>query len=93
MFEINVPSIPDRIAAMQKCAQAGYPIRSAPMPITAILKASVFMAIAKYPSSVRHLSLEDIADVQKSNSQLTRNLIMIQKKGSSITPKRFQIEG
>jgi DNA repair photolyase len=32
-FEANVPSIPVRIAVMQKCAQAGYPIRAVVMPI------------------------------------------------------------
>jgi len=36
VFESNVPSIPDRIAAMQKCADAGYPLRAVIMPIIPI---------------------------------------------------------
>jgi len=32
-FELNVPSPDERIAAMQKCADAGYPIRAVIMPI------------------------------------------------------------
>jgi len=32
-FETNVPSIPDRIAAMRKCADADYPLRAVIMPI------------------------------------------------------------
>jgi len=35
-FETNVPSIADRIKAMQKCADAGYPIRAVVMPIIPI---------------------------------------------------------
>ena len=33
MFETNVPSISERISAMQQCAKAGYPIRAVVMPI------------------------------------------------------------
>ena len=33
MFETNVPSISERISAMQKCAKAGYPVRAVVMPI------------------------------------------------------------
>ena len=33
MFETNVPSIQERISAMQKCANAGYPVRAVIMPI------------------------------------------------------------
>lgn len=36
MFEANVPSIPKRIAAMQKCADASYPLRAVIMPIIPI---------------------------------------------------------
>ncbi|MBA7689483.1 hypothetical protein ES703_97990 [subsurface metagenome] len=32
-FESNIPSPEERIAAMQKCAEAGYPIRAVIMPI------------------------------------------------------------
>ena len=35
-FESNVPSIPDRIVAMQKCAYVGYPLRAVIMPIIPI---------------------------------------------------------
>ncbi len=38
MFESNVPSIPERIAAMQKCADAGYPLRAVIMPIIPIVE-------------------------------------------------------
>lgn len=33
MFETNVPSISSRISAMQKCADAGYPVRAVVMPV------------------------------------------------------------
>ena len=33
IFEANVPSISERISAMQKCAKSGYPIRAVIMPI------------------------------------------------------------
>jgi len=33
MFETNVPSISERISAMQKCAKAGFPVRAVVMPI------------------------------------------------------------
>ena len=33
IFEANVPSISERISAMQKCAKAGYPVRAVVMPI------------------------------------------------------------
>jgi len=36
VFEKNVPSPEERIAAMQKCAKAGYPIRAVIMPIIPI---------------------------------------------------------
>lgn len=36
MFETNVPSISERISAMQKCAEAGYPVRAVVMPIIPI---------------------------------------------------------
>jgi spore photoproduct lyase len=36
MFETNVPSISERISAMQKCAKAGYPVRAVVMPIIPI---------------------------------------------------------
>jgi len=36
MFETNVPSISERISAMQKCAKAGYPVRAIVMPIIPI---------------------------------------------------------
>lgn len=36
MFETNVPSISERISAMQKCAQARYPVRAVIMPIIPI---------------------------------------------------------
>jgi spore photoproduct lyase len=32
-FELNIPSPDERIAAMQKCADAGYPLRAVIMPI------------------------------------------------------------
>ncbi len=35
-FEKNVPSYEERIAAMQKCADAGYPLRAVIMPIIPI---------------------------------------------------------
>ena len=35
-FESNVPSPEERIAAMQKCADAGYPLRAVVMPIIPI---------------------------------------------------------
>ena len=35
-FESNIPSPKERIAAMQKCADAGYPIRAVIMPIIPI---------------------------------------------------------
>jgi len=35
-FERNVPSIDQRISAMQKCAKAGYPLRAVIMPIIPI---------------------------------------------------------
>lgn len=35
-FESNVPSVPDRIEAMIKCANAGYPVRAVLMPIIPI---------------------------------------------------------
>jgi len=35
-FESNIPSPEERIAAMQKCAEAGYPIRAVIMPIIPI---------------------------------------------------------
>lgn len=33
IFEANVPSILKRISAMQKCADAGYPVRAVVMPV------------------------------------------------------------
>jgi spore photoproduct lyase len=33
IFEANVPSISERISAMQRCAKAGYPVRAVVMPI------------------------------------------------------------
>jgi len=36
IFEANVPSISERISAMQKCAKAGYPVRAVVMPIIPI---------------------------------------------------------
>jgi DNA repair photolyase len=35
-FEANVPSISDRIAAMRKCSDVGYPLRAVIMPIIPI---------------------------------------------------------
>jgi len=35
-FESNIPSPEERIAAMQKCADAGYPLRAVIMPIIPI---------------------------------------------------------
>jgi spore photoproduct lyase len=35
-FEQNTPSVADRIAAMQQCAEAGYPVRAVVMPIIPI---------------------------------------------------------
>ena len=32
-FEVNVPSLGERITAMQRCAEVGYPIRAVIMPI------------------------------------------------------------
>lgn len=36
IFEANVPSISERISAMQRCAKAGYPVRAVVMPIIPI---------------------------------------------------------
>ncbi|MFC1676305.1 radical SAM protein [Planctomycetota bacterium] len=36
MFEANVPSISERISAMQQCAKAGFPVRAVIMPIIPI---------------------------------------------------------
>jgi len=36
IFETNVPSISERISAMQKCVKAGYPVRAVIMPIIPI---------------------------------------------------------
>lgn len=35
-FEQNTPSVADRISAMQRCAEAGYPVRAVMMPIIPI---------------------------------------------------------
>ena len=35
-FEVNVPSKDERITAMQKCAEAGYPVRAVIMPVIPI---------------------------------------------------------
>jgi len=32
-FETNAPSIPERLVAMQRCAEAGFPVRAVIMPI------------------------------------------------------------
>lgn len=36
MFETNVPSLEARLSAMERCGQAGYPVRAVVMPIVPI---------------------------------------------------------
>jgi len=36
LFELNVPSPDERVVAMQKCANAGYPLRAVIMPIVPV---------------------------------------------------------
>jgi spore photoproduct lyase len=81
IFERNVPAPDERIAAMQKCAEAGYPIRAVIMPVIPVQfwKETYTDFLIKLLKSVKleHVTLGQIcsysAALKLTEQKLSRN--------------------
>ena len=89
-FEKNVPSCEERIAAMQKCLEAGYPLRAVIMPIIPVedwqnIYAN-FLKVLLMAMSLERITLGQICSYSGA-------LRITERKLGKINPISNQIEG
>jgi spore photoproduct lyase len=78
MFEQNVPTVLDRVAAMQACAKAGYPVRAVIMPVIPIegweTIYTSFMKMLLEAVPVQRLTIGGICIYQTARSLMNRKI-------------------